>query len=116
MIIDVHVHFDSLDSDARAHRKLDLILARLDALGRQETTMNADLQARLDALAVTVANIDSVVDSNDALLTELSAMIAELKSTTTDPATLQRIDDLGAAIDASRTKLNAAVIANTPAA
>lgn len=125
--VELHVfhHFDALTVlSATGHdprvlaldRKLDTILAKLVTLASQEITLKADIQASLDALAAKVTEIDTVVESNDALLNGLSAIIAGLQSTTTDPETLQRITDLSSAVEATRAKLAAAVVANTPAA
>jgi hypothetical protein len=78
--------------------------------------MNADLQAKLDALTASVAAENTVIGSAETLLSGLSAEIAALKSTTTEPATLAAIDNITSGIDAKKAELAAAIVASTPAA
>jgi hypothetical protein len=86
----------------------------LSALAAQVGTMNADIQAKLDALAARVAAENTVIGSAETLLQGLSAQIAALKSTTTDPAVLAAIDNVTSGIDAKTAELAASIRANTP--
>ncbi len=67
----------------------------------------ADLQA--DVAASTTAEQSAIT-----LLTGLSAQIAALKTTQTDPATAAAIDALATQVTAGTSGLSAAVVANTP--
>jgi hypothetical protein len=97
--IDVHHFFHPAD---------EAILHRIEA------KMSA-LSDKLDTLTSDVSGLPTIVQSVKALLEGLNAIIADLKSGTTDPAQLARIDEANAAIEAAKGDLVAAVTANTPA-
>jgi hypothetical protein len=78
--------------------------------------MAVDLQTALDNLAAKVTAETTVSQSAIALLNGLSAQIAALKTQTTDPATVERIDAFAAALDKNISDLAAGVTANTPSA
>ena len=69
----------------------------------------ADLQADVEAET-------TVEKSAVKLLTGLTAQIAALKTTQTDPATAAAIDALANSVEASTSDLADSVTANTPAA
>jgi hypothetical protein len=96
---------DHVDS-GRADRKLDLILARLDALGRQETT----IMKELDDLTTQVQATD---DAQQSALTLINGIADRLAAAGTDPAKLQALTE---SLKTNSDALAAAVIANTPAA
>lgn len=70
----------------------------------------------LEDLKADVASEETVITANNTLLAGLSAQIAALKTTQTDPATAAAIDALATQVEADRDSLSAAVVANTPAA
>jgi hypothetical protein len=111
MRLDIHHHLagDLLAELGAIHRKLDLILKR------QEIEMSAITDALDKAEASAKANSDAE-DAVMGLLTTLSAQIAALKTTQTDPATVARVQALADALSAKAAALSAAVVANTPAA
>lgn len=96
--------------------------ATLAALGELTSAVRAQLRQgnlimkSLSDLQADVAAEDTVIASNNVLLTGLSAQIAALKTTQTDPATAAAIDALASDVEASTASLSAAVTANTPAA
>jgi hypothetical protein len=92
------------------------MLSALSALAAQVGSMNADIQAKLDALSAKVAAENTVIGSGISLLQGLAAEVAALKSTTTDPAVLAAIDNVTSGIDAKTQELAAAIVANTPTA
>ena len=98
------------------HDKLDRILAQVSAVILLEAQMDAALQAKLDDLTAKVNQETTVNASAVTLLQGLTAEIAALKSTTTDPAVLAAIDTLASSVSAQTASLAAAVTANTPAA
>jgi len=85
--------------------KLNLILAKIVGIEKQETTIMADLTA----LTAQVTASTTVEASAITLLQGLSAQIASLKN---DPVALQALADQ---LQASQTALAAAIVANTPA-
>lgn len=101
---------------AAASPQLDQILQRLTTLSTQEQTMADDLKAKIDDLTTKVQAESTVTASAITLLNGLSAEIAGLKNSTTDPATLAAIDALATSVSAQTSDLAAAVTANTPAA
>lgn len=90
--------------------KLDLILALLHRITRQENTMAIDLTKMNAEIAANTTVTSSVV----ALVNNLAAQIAALS--TTDPATQAQIDALVQTLSSNDTTIAAAVTANTPAA
>jgi hypothetical protein len=101
---------------AAASPQLDQILQRLTTLSTQEQTMADDLKAKIDDLTTKVQAESTVTASAITLLNGLSAEIAALKNSTTDPATLAAIDALASSVSSQTSDLAAAVTANTPAA
>jgi hypothetical protein len=101
---------------AAASPQLDQILQRLTTLSTQEQTMADDLKAKIDDLTTKVQAESTVTASAITLLNGLSAEIAGLKNSTTDPATLAAIDALASSVSSQTSDLAAAVTANTPAA
>jgi len=69
----------------------------------------ADLQADVEAET-------TVEKSAVTLLTGLTAQIAALKTTQTDPNTAAAIDALAQSVEGATADLSAGVVANTPAA
>jgi DNA-binding GntR family transcriptional regulator len=93
---------------------------KLDAQAAKLAKMETEIMSALDdaftqAEAAAKANSDAE-DSVETLLTTLSAQIAALKTSGTDPATVTRINALTTALNAKAAGLAAAVVANTPAA
>lgn len=91
-------------------------LATIEALLLRVFHRENKIMATLDDLQNDVNAEDTVGDGITTLLTGLSAQIAALKGTQTDPATAAKIDALDAQIKARTAKLAAAVTANTAAA
>jgi len=87
------------------HRKLDAILAAIERLTTQGTTIMADLTS----LTTQVAQNTTVEGSAVVLIQGLAAQLA---AAGTDPA---KLADLQAQLNTSATALAAAVAANTPA-
>ncbi len=99
----------------RIERKLDLALTLLLQVRQGEgIIMSAidDVLAQAEAAARANSEAD---DAAEALLVAISKMIADLKATGTDPATIARIQALADALNARAAQLAAAVVANTPA-
>lgn len=100
----------------RIEDKLDRVLNLLHKVLYKEDKIMGQLEDALtQAEAQAKANSDAE-DAVEALLTALSAQIAALKTNTTDPATIARVQALSDALQARAAQLAAAVVANTPAA
>lgn len=95
--------------------KLDLVLARLGHLEELETQIMTDLTDQLDHLETAVKANADVEDSAILLLDGLTKLINDLKSATTDPAVIARIQAVSDAVEAKKAALAAAVAADTPA-
>ena len=104
-------HNSATKDDIRGlNSKLDLILALIHAISKQENTMAIDLTK----LTAEVAANTSVTTSVETLISNLAAQIAAIP-TSTDPATQAALDALVQQLNANDTGLAAAVTANTPA-
>lgn len=79
---------------------------------KEDKIMSAVTDA-LDDLEKNTAAIDGAEDSAEAAFTRLAAMIADLKTNTTDPATAARIQAVSTELAARAAKLGVAV-GNTP--
>lgn len=112
MRIDHHIIHDDAP---QVERLLQGIGAKLDLILKKLEGMMATLEEKIASLETAVNEETSVDESVVALLTNLTAMVADLKSNQTDPATAARIDALVAQVQANKTKLSEAVTANTPA-
>jgi hypothetical protein len=108
MRIDVYIH--AADHDDPIMSMLGKVIA---ALQKVEHTMSV-LSDKIDALTDEVTALRTVEDSAVALIEGLSAIIADLKNSTTDPALLVKIDAALAAINEGKNKLAAGVAAGTP--
>lgn len=109
----IHIH---IEPDYEVHRLLHVILNKLGLVLDKEDIIMGQLEDQLtQAEAAAKANSDAD-DSAEQLLIKLSAMIADLKTQTTDPATVARITALSTALNARASQLGTAVAANTPAA
>jgi hypothetical protein len=112
---DVHLHLH-LEPDPEVLARLDGIQNMLGlVLEKEDMIMSAQTDALDQAEAAAAAN-SAADDSAEQLLITLSAMIADLKANTTDPATVQRITALATALSDRSGRLGVAVAANTPAA
>ncbi len=124
--MDFHVY---IHDDPATAKRLDDLFTLLGALPAQETTLMTtvkDINDKVAALQVSVANETAVDASVLTLLGGLTASVAGLKQqladaiAASDPAALQAVvDALGAlatTTDANAAGLAAAVKANTPAA
>ncbi len=104
----------------RIERKLDHLTSLSTYLFRLELKMNSELQTALDSITATVAAVTSVDDSAKALVDSIPQLIADAVSKVVangvDPAQLQAITDLQAALVQHSGPLAASVTANTPAA
>lgn len=90
--------------------------AKLDLIIHQGIKIMSAITDSLDAAeAAAKANSDAD-DAAEALLVSISKAIADLKTNSTDPATVARITALATALHDRAAKLSAAVLANTPAA
>ncbi len=114
---DVHYHYhmdmavlSGIASDIK------LLLTKLDSLRSTIMALDAKAQASLDNLNAKVAEQTTIEQSVETLLNGLSAEIANLKTTTTDPAVAAALDAAAALVTANNDKFKAAVVANTPAA
>jgi len=112
-----------LSANQAIGRKLDAVSKQMDALTTLVKTMptKADLKAVLDALTKDVADQTSVVTSNHQLLTNLTAMVADLTAKINAADNIpQDIVDQANAIDQTlkqnSNQIVQDVIANTPAA
>ena len=95
--------------------KMDLVLKDMGLILQRELKIMSQLTDALDAAeAAAKANSDAD-DSAEKLVLDLTALISTLKSTGTDPATVQRIDALTTALRARAAQLGAAVAAGTAA-
>lgn len=108
--MDIHHYFHGIDS-ARVTQMLDEVLTRLGRVA----SMNAETQAKLDALSAEVAKQTTIEQSVATLLNGLSAQIAALKNGVTDPAVIKALDDATAIVAANNAKFVADVTANTQA-
>lgn len=84
-------------------------------LQREEYIMSQLTDALDQAEAAAKANSDAD-DSAEKLLIKLAAMIADLKTQTTDPVTVARITALSTALNSRAAQLGVAVVAGTSAA
>ena len=109
MRIDVYIHADDHDPVTTTLGKV------VAALQKVEHHMSA-LTDKIDELADKVAQNTTAEQSAITLLNGLSAIIADLKNGLTDQAALDKIAALETAVDAAKSDLAAAVVANTPAA
>lgn len=89
---------------------------RLSALLQANLNQGSRIMKTLADLQADVAAETAVEQGAITLLGGLSAQIAALKSTQTDPATAAAIDALATSVEANSSSLAAAVTANTPAA
>jgi len=113
MRIDIFHHFTP---DTLVLSRLDDIEDKLDQIIEGEQiimSMETDALDQAEAAAAANAAAD---DSAEQLLITLSKMVADLKASTTDPATVARITALANAISGRAKQLGDAVAANTPAA
>lgn len=94
--------------------RLEDIHCKLDKLFAQGVKIMADVATALNDLETQTAAIDGAEDSAEAAFTRLAQMIADLKTSSTDPATAARIQAAADALRARAAKLAAAVAA-TPA-
>ncbi len=108
MRIDIYHHFDPGPE----------VLDRLEALANQmgqllqgEEVIMDELNQALDKAEQAAAANSAADDSAEALLVTLSGLIAQLKTQTTDPATVARINNLAAAINDRAARLGTAVAA-----
>ena len=113
MRIDVHLY---IEPGSEVTDRLDDIANKLDlVLHKEDTIMSLETDALDQAEAAAAANA-AADDSAEQLLITLSKMVADLKASTTDPATVARIAALATAIKDRAARLGTAVAANTPAA
>jgi hypothetical protein len=113
MRVDVHLH---IEPGAEVSARLDEISQKLSLIIEKENLIMAAIDDALtQAEAAAKANSDAD-DSAEKLLVTISKMIADLKASGTDPATLARITALATALNSRAARLGAAVVANTPAA
>ena len=113
MHIHLHVHEEAV---SEVTDRLDVILKKLNLILHKEDHIMSVVTDALDqAEAAATANA-SADDSAEKLLVALSQQIADLKTNTTDPATVARISALATAINSRAAQLAAAVVAGTPAA
>ena len=113
MRIDVHLH---IEPGSEVSDRLDDIANKLDLiLNKEDEIMSIETDALDQAEAAATANAQAD-DSAEQLLITLSKMVADLKTSTTDPAVVARITALANAISGRAKQLGDAVAANTPAA
>lgn len=115
--VDVHIHGGHGDEVPPWLATLtDLIQTNQEVL----MATQAEVKAKLDALTADVADEASVIGSVETLLTNLQALIQQLKDAATnaqvDPAIVSQIDALAGAVGANKARIAADVAANTPAA
>jgi hypothetical protein len=82
---------------------------------KENSIMSAQTDALDQAEAAAAAN-SAADDAAEALLVTLSGLVRDLSNNQTDPATVDRINALAAAINDRANKLGAAVAAGTPSA
>lgn len=93
-----------------------VINAKLDLIINQEFFIMSQLTDALDQAEAAAAANSAADDAAEALLISLAKMIADLKASGTDPATVARITALSNALTSRAAQLGAAVVAGTPAA
>jgi hypothetical protein len=93
----------------RIEQKLDLLLA-------QQQKGLSSIMIDLTTLTAEVANNTAVDASVEQLLTNLTAQIAALANSTSDPTTQTALNGLVTTLQNNDTAIAAAVVANTPAA
>ena len=80
----------------------------------------AELKAKLDAVAANVADEDTVISSVETLLTNLGTLITDLRNQLANAAVpqalLDQADAIATVVTNQKAKLAADVVANTPAA
>jgi hypothetical protein len=105
---------------APIHKKLDAIIGNQDRilaiLKRMEGEILMAYEAELTAAETAAKNNSNAEDSASALITTLAALVAQLNTGQTDPATSARITALATSIQARADAMAAAVVAGTPAA
>lgn len=90
--------------------------AKLNLIIHQEYIIMSQLTDALDQAEAAAAANSAADDSAEALLINLAKMIADLKASGTDPATVARITALSTALSDRAGRLAAAVVAGTPSA
>jgi len=113
MRVDIYHHFE------RGSPVLTLLTEmnqKLDQIVQGELKIMSQLTDALDQAETAAAANSAADDAAEQLLIALSAAIADLKTQTTDPATIARINTLATTIKERAERLGVAVAANTPAA
>lgn len=113
MHLDVHVH---IELPTEVFGLLDEMSKKLDLILNKEDKIMSAMTDALDQAEINAKANSDADDSAEKLLIALSAQIADLKTNSTDPATVTRITALSDALKARSAQLGAAVAANTPAA
>lgn len=79
--------------------------------------MNKTMPHTIDDIIEAVAQEDTLIDSASALFASVKQQLADALANTTVPAEVQaKIDQVFASLEADKTKLATAFVANTPAA
>jgi hypothetical protein len=91
--------------------KIDALSAKIDLVISMEKTIMSDVSVALDGLEAQAKAIDGAEASAEASFTALAALIASLKTNTTDPATAARIQAVSDDLKARAAALAAAVAA-----
>jgi len=106
--VDIYHHFDPAPG---VIDRLEALVTKMTQLVQGEQQIMSDLTDALDRAEQAAAENSAADDSAEALLVTLSNLIAQLKTQTTDPATVQRINDLATALKDRASRLGTAVAA-----
>lgn len=85
----------------------------LEALNQTGAAMSAISDA-VDALAVKVEANSTIIGSGITLIEGLAVQLKEIAATSNDPATVAKVNELGARLEADKVKLAEKIAANTP--
>jgi len=113
MRIDIYHHFDPAPG---VLDRLEALATKLDLIMQGELVVMSEVTDALDRAEKAAADNSAADDSAEQLISTLSGLVAQLKTQTTDPATVARIDALATALTDRASRLGTAVAAGTPAA
>jgi len=109
MRLDIYVHI-SQETDSGSSSLLSQINKKLDLVLGKEVNLMATLQEVLDDVAAEKTVEESLITLTQGLKAQLDA----ITSGSLTPAQQAQVDAIFAAVEANKTEVSAAVVANTP--
>lgn len=102
------------EPDVRVHQLLETILTRLTALGGQVSKMQADLATAFATINKRLDGFESLITNTGSELAALAALVAQLRTTTTDPAVLEGLTAIDGRVANMMKTLGDFDVANQP--